>query len=303
MKQSLRLLNIGLLFLALAFLWLMETSLLHHEYVQWGFFALVMVVTGIPHGAVDHLVFFSKKSVGWKRFLGLYLGLIVLYGLLWYLLPEVSLIVFFVMTCFHFGQSEWHFLALSEKSLLKIWVYCTWGLWLLLTFFYFNPGTSILILEGFVDRVFFLKLMKEQGGLLLYVMTASWLVPVVFILVKKQAQSDAVAFNLLLSLMLFVCIVKMPLPISFALYFGGWHALKAIQEEREALFGQQEKGAVGRWIRAAIPFSVLSFFGIGLLVWLALSGVVSIHPAMIFFIAISVLTLPHMLIMRFVYNS
>jgi Brp/Blh family beta-carotene 15,15'-monooxygenase len=291
-----------LLFLAILSLWLAEASLLHNEQLQWGVFALVMVVSGIPHGAVDHLVYFKENKPDWKRFLTLYLGLIAFYGLLWFLLPDLSLAFFFLMTCYHFGQSEWHFIRLPEKHFLKIWIYLSWGAWLLFAFFYFNPEMSITILKGLINEEAFSRIIEQHGTAVMGLLSAAWSLPLGILLLKNYAEPDAIGFNLLLSLILFICIAKTPLPLSFALYFGGWHALKAIQMEREALFGLEMK-SIWLWIKAAIPFSLLSLIGIGLLVWLAFSDLITMHPAMVFFIAISVLTLPHMVIMRGVYFS
>ncbi|WKN32708.1 Brp/Blh family beta-carotene 15,15'-dioxygenase [Porifericola rhodea] len=60
------------------------------------FFVLLMVVTGIPHGAVNHVVYQEveknkQASTNYLRFFMVYLGIILLYALLWYLLPQLCL--------------------------------------------------------------------------------------------------------------------------------------------------------------------------------------------------------------------
>ncbi|MEM9984167.1 MAG: Brp/Blh family beta-carotene 15,15'-dioxygenase, partial [Bacteroidota bacterium] len=52
------------------------------------------------------------------------------------------------------------------------------------------------------------------------------------------------------------------------------------------------------FFRAALPFSLISFAGIGLLLGAAFWMGELISPYLLFFMAISVLTLPHMVFMQ-----
>jgi len=109
---------------------------------QLGVFILLMVLTGIPHGATDHVVHqyvsgegnendnTARKEKGYRqygRFLLVYLGIIAAYSLLWFWLPKLCLAIFLLMSFYHFGQSQLYYLKLAEKSLLKIMLYLSWG--------------------------------------------------------------------------------------------------------------------------------------------------------------------------------
>jgi Brp/Blh family beta-carotene 15,15'-monooxygenase len=80
---------------------------------QWQFvpFILGMVLLGLPHGAMDHLVvsFEERRSFTLPYFaiffIG-YLGLTLAYLAFWRVLPPLALGVFLVMSWLHWGQGE-----------------------------------------------------------------------------------------------------------------------------------------------------------------------------------------------------
>lgn len=90
--------------------------------------------------------------------------------------------------------------------------------------------------------------------------------------------------------------------ISFVIYFGLWHAVKAIYFELRA-FEQEKRVGLKKFIWAAIPFTLLSVLGIGLLMFISSWTSTIVSPLMLFFIVISVLTLPHMTFMAVLYQK
>jgi Brp/Blh family beta-carotene 15,15'-monooxygenase len=81
--------------------------------VQFGVFGLILVMVGIPHGGIDHLIHNPDiRPRGLVHFILGYLLLMLVYGLLWWLLPMAALLAFLVMSAYHFGQS--HFLGQGQ---------------------------------------------------------------------------------------------------------------------------------------------------------------------------------------------
>jgi lycopene beta-cyclase len=76
------------------------------EYFSYLILALGLLIIGIPHGALDHLLL-KKKSESILRFVGQYLFIIGLYLICWKLNSVLSLLVFLLFSSFHFGESEW----------------------------------------------------------------------------------------------------------------------------------------------------------------------------------------------------
>ena len=73
--------------------------------------------------------------------------------------------------------------------------------------------------------------------------------------------------------------------------------------EIQAFDSEQYQFDLKDWIKAAIPFSLMSLFGIGLLLWVAAWEGLPFHPVLLFFIAVSMLTLPHINLVGSLYGK
>ncbi|MEK6476479.1 Brp/Blh family beta-carotene 15,15'-dioxygenase [Catalinimonas sp. 4WD22] len=271
---------------------------------QLSIFVLLMLATGIPHGAVDHIVFqhveerSGKVKISYIRFFLFYLGIIAGYALLWILLPQFCLLVFLLMSFYHFGQSQLYYIRWEEKSIFKILLYVSWGCLIIGEIIFFNYEASAKVLEGIVvlpeminpSEIKFIILVL--GLLTLGILTVARL--------QHRLSSVQLAFEICSIILLTALFHLAPLLIAFAIYFGLWHSLKAIQAEL-IHFGQQ--CSMAWFYRKAWPFSALSFVGIGLLFLIAGQLEAYISYYMLFFIAISVLTMPHMYYMQKLYQN
>ncbi|WBO86435.1 Brp/Blh family beta-carotene 15,15'-dioxygenase [Hymenobacter yonginensis] len=76
--------------------------------------AVGMVALGVAHGACDQLVVPALVPTGnalrtwryWGRFLGGYLGLAAVVGLLWWQWPAATVALFFLLTMWHWGSAD-----------------------------------------------------------------------------------------------------------------------------------------------------------------------------------------------------
>ena len=90
------------------FRFLVEPS---NPYFDYAFTFIFMFLLGIPHGAGDHLLIQKQKkdqglSFSLLRFMGSYLAVMLLYGLMWYYFPKISFVIFILISIFHFGEFE-----------------------------------------------------------------------------------------------------------------------------------------------------------------------------------------------------
>ena len=83
---------------------------------------LMIILIGLPHGALDGAVsicldikndFFSKFY-----FFLLYIGLAIFVTILWINFPQVSLILFLLISIFHFGLGDFNWSDKKEKYIL-----------------------------------------------------------------------------------------------------------------------------------------------------------------------------------------
>ncbi|MCX8489611.1 MAG: hypothetical protein ORN54_00925, partial [Cyclobacteriaceae bacterium] len=89
------------------------------------FCGVLLCTVGIPHGSNDHMYRPDKSNFGMLKFLGIYLGTMFLYLALWWIAPLLALILFFVISFHHFGQSNFEN---DEIDYLPSWL---WGIWVL----------------------------------------------------------------------------------------------------------------------------------------------------------------------------
>jgi len=82
-------------------------------WVQYLPFAASLVLFGLPHGAVDHLVpaRLAGRAADWRSVLGVVLLYLALSGLclaLWFTAPSAAFILFVLVTVFHWGAGDLH---------------------------------------------------------------------------------------------------------------------------------------------------------------------------------------------------
>ncbi len=269
--------------------------------VDYGIFTILIVLTGIPHGATDHILHqATQQETNWWEFLGIYLGTMLVYGLAWYFFPLVSLLIFLGISAYHFGQSQLLYLNISEKSPSKTFTYLLWGTWLLTSLLLLRSDESAAILEGLFPQVSaWIRMGAENVVLIVGVLSGLVLFNLLIHFVNKRIKIDQIIeeFTVILALLLLFNLSS--LWVSFGIYFGVWHACSSIRIEIDGL-KQQRAYSLAAFFREALPFSLVSFAGIALLIVAGVYLKTYVSLPLLFFIAISTLTLPHLLyIQRF----
>ena len=79
--------------------------------VQFGYFILMLLMTGIPHGGLDHIIARTTANVSNKKFnilsfLGRYILAIAAYTCCWLIFPSLSLLFFILISAWHFGETD-----------------------------------------------------------------------------------------------------------------------------------------------------------------------------------------------------
>jgi Brp/Blh family beta-carotene 15,15'-monooxygenase len=186
-------------------------------------FLALAVIVGLPHGAFDHKVarraFEPKYGGGWWRpFLVGYLALVSAMLFAWWAIPTITLILFLLLSVFHFGDQD--AAAGSPSRVMRIVA---------------HGGTPIVMSAAChsqaVERLFTTLVPAHAHGvmllldgplLLLWVSVAAG--SLIVYAMRGQAGDWAAALDLILVSLLFA--VAPPL-IAFSLYFAAVHAPRA----------------------------------------------------------------------------
>lgn len=269
-----------------------------NQTIQLVFFGLGVLFLGIPHGSLDHFIYhherkelMSMKSLA--NFLLFYLGFALLYSLLWVISVELSILVFILISSYHFGEMDLKSLGLkanlSSRALFSIY-----GLLFLVNYLLYQFPQVESILLGFpgfdYSQIEKLKLLYEYQ---MELMIASILlfIPVLLIYLIRNKQMGFPQLEAILQLALLMVIVfNLPILLGFGLYFNIWHAGLSMVEIKKFL-GWQDKSYWFIYRKSWIT-NGLSFLMIAIL-FMVFRGNLERLLA-IFFMAIAILTAPHM---------
>ena len=278
------------------FLFLLDWVFVLTNSTQISFLILVLILFGVPHGALDLYIdqHLHKSDSNQKIFLLKYIGNIVAYALVWYFFPIAALVIFILITAYHFGEIDW--LGKTDNIIHKT-AYSVIGLlWILLLL----SKNVNFALEVFIrmERSAFNEKQWIHLANKIYPITLIGLFAVYAVLFFFKglffSKNKYYYYSIIQQLTLIVFALFMPLWLCFAFYFGFWHSLLSFDKIRITF--NMPNNFIG-WkdllIKAA-PFSIMAWFGFS---YITLSTLNSKDASGIFtllFISLSVLALPHL---------
>jgi Brp/Blh family beta-carotene 15,15'-monooxygenase len=279
-----------------------------------GFDAWVLIVslaiTGIPHGAIDHVIFLQNQKANiqkaniLKSFFTPYLLMIGTTFALWLVVPQLMFWFFLIIAAYHFGQSQLYYIKLPEKSKGKTILYLSWGIFILASLWIYHWEHQSNIIRSVFDWNL------SPSGPIYFVVLSSLILSgllnagIFVYLFSKKILSGNMLVQVLFVLILLSALFYFTSPfLAFAIYFGLWHATRVILTEYHFLKDENGKRLkIINFVKSFLPFSLLSFIGLGLLFWFSQMVKASISPFMVFLVFISALTMPHAFFMETMYQ-
>ena len=233
---------------------------------------LGLLIIGIPHGAIDHLLQKDKKQSLFK-FILKYLIIVVIYFVTWQYFPLLSLIVFVLYSSSYFRAL---FLGLS-----------------ILLFIIFTHSNESLQIASQLSGYDFENTFKEIFiSSRLYIILLSIVFIVWQIIITKKRSLIALIVLLLIG-------TQVPLMFAFSLYFIGQHSYNAWMHIKHSLstsYLSLYKNASPFTLGALFIFVAIYFYGKFNLEYLkSLSSN--------FFIFLACISLPHFVLMHLFYKK
>ena len=258
---------------------------------------------GIPHGATDQLLFLQMSRLtgkvwGLPLFYLAYLGLILVYALLWFVFPWLGFVLFIALSVYHFGQADWN-AALPRSTVSGLYFVC-WGSFVLLTPVMWHYDSSKPIIEAIVRA----ELPAWEPSTYTRAAVAPAVLNLCLLLwgaAVRRLSPGSFRLGLAQLFFLFVLFISTPLLLGFALYFAGWHALRSMQDQILFLKTGRKEYSWKHYVRDAAAFSLLALAGIGAAIWFFRSGGL-IEALGLLFMGIAAITLPHMILMDQLYK-
>jgi len=257
---------------------------------------------GIPHGAIDNVLYIRDKRIKNIQFISVYIVFIVVNIALWFIFPWLAYIAFLLLSAYHFGQSQFsHYF--KNQHISKQLLFLFWGISILSALIYFNiADIQQLMLQ---EEEFAVFRPFHQESLLLTLFLVSSIVTFLLMLVlniRKALTLESFFMEALVFSLILICFYLMPLLIGFTLYFVILHSFKVLREEYGFLLTEKKVSSVGNFIKLVSPFTLISIFGILIIYGLIYFKLFTLPYGYSLLIIISSITLPHVFVMNRFYK-
>ncbi|WP_157972254.1 Brp/Blh family beta-carotene 15,15'-dioxygenase [Pleomorphovibrio marinus] len=256
---------------------------------EWVIFIGVFLLVGIPHGSLDHLIYQERQVPGnLFGFFLRYILVILLYLVLWFLFPVFSLLIFLIISAYHFGQT--HFLQQENNSLSPLLFLSLGGFYLSLILWSDFENTQAILSEIVNITEWF------QAGKLMVV--SFFLATSILLLIDFSMKKISLVVEMLV---LGTLLYSLPLLLSFVVYFGFWHSLPSLKTQFESLTAHMTKGRIKWFVQRVLPLTAISVLGIFLVVFISSDWLSEGERILLFFTLISLISAPHIWVMdRFI---
>lgn len=286
----------GYLLMFALILYLVELVFNFNPSTQISFLISVLILFGVPHGALDLYIdqHLNKATANQKTFLLKYLGNILIYALVWYWFPIAALVIFILITSYHFGEIDW---LGKTNTVLHKFIYTllgfAWILFLLTKNIQFALDVFLTMGRSGIQKEALIQMAHS-----IYPFTLITLLVVYLLLFFFKGhffnKHNHFYYSLAQTMLLILFVLYMPLWISFAFYFGFWHSLLSFDKIRISFnIPNTFNGWVGLLLKSA-PFSIMAWFGFAYITFLTLNSKDSSGIFTLLFISLSVLALPHL---------
>ncbi|MFM8840418.1 MAG: beta-carotene 15,15'-dioxygenase, Brp/Blh family, partial [bacterium] len=271
-------LGISLMFLFFEYV---ELSLLN-----WIVLAIGMIVIGIPHGAMDHVLKIPERSIkSHALFILGYVSKGIIMLVIWIMSPLIGLIIFLLYSMWHFGQAEY-----EQENVHNPWLIFLRG-FSILSFILAThmPETNVIINALSIPSI------PDTAGLLTSSLLSESSIVLLFMTVFLQPRKSTILSTASLLIGIFL-----PLLQAFGVYFVFHHSILGWNHMKKGL----QKTHMQLW-KLSAPFSITA---IGTLILFFINSNNDEHYtftgfAPLFFMFLSCLSFPHVIEMHSFYGS
>jgi len=278
------------------FLFIIDSVFVLNNSTQISFLIVVLILFGVPHGALDLYIdqHLHKSDSNQKLFLLKYIANIIVYALVWYFFPVAALVIFILITAYHFGEMDW--LGKTDNAVQKMAYSMIGLLWILLLL----SKNIIFALQIFIrmERSAFNESQWTRLAHTIFPITLIGLAIVYVILFFFKnyffSKNKYYYYSLLQQIILILFAFYMPLWLCFAFYFGFWHSLLSFDKIRITFDMPNNLNGWKNLLVKAAPFSIMAWFGFIYITFLTLNSKDASGIFTLLFISLSVLALPHL---------
>ena len=257
--------------------------------------AIGILTFGILHGAND-LKILAKKNLSSRSFIGLplwlvYIGIVCLGLFIFYFIPAIALLMFVLVSCYHFGEQHWAKHLKLKK--LKYLFFTSYGVIIFSLLFIFN-------VESVNKVIFQIASIQVPYHLFVFFLIVSICVFLIFFIVDKSLIKN---LFLEIALLFFLGIIfnTSTLLFGFGFYFVVWHSLPSLFSQIKFLYQDEIYNPYTKYLKESFFYWILAIAG--LFGFYVLRIVPQEQYLSIFFSFLAAITFPHVIVMGLMFNS
>jgi Brp/Blh family beta-carotene 15,15'-monooxygenase len=278
-------------------LW-MDSFLSTKIQIMLGFF--LIFTFGILHGANDLLLIknikATKESNSWFKILGYYVVVVLIGALLFYTIPQLALLLFILISAYHFGEQQWQDLLDAFPKWFQMIFQFLYGFIILQLLFVFHSSE----VQSIILKIANIKIPSLYFDLLLQISSAAFIGLSAYLYWK----SEKIRIKLLLEffyLVLFAILFKSSSLIwGFAIYFVLWHSIPSIIDQIKFLNGSFSIKYFITYCKTAGIYWLLSIVGITLIYYMCKEE--QLFNAL-FFSFLAAITFPHAIVITNMFGT
>lgn len=272
------------------------------EFFLWRTCLLLVVLVGVPHGALDGYLLAIEAKKSWKKFslsIAQYIFLVVCSLFIWRVFPHLFWAAFFAAAAYHFGMSDEHpevLRAISTQALYRtLWILSR-GFLLVFAPIACHPQKIAGYISQAATPQFATQVTHVAPFFCIYA-------AVIFLWTTFQSWRRAslqtyrwILVKHLVALAVFLLLFAVADPlVSFTLYFCCHHSLNHTFRVLGKVQWTKKKGTIGVWAFTLTVLAILFFQWVRKYVvdvqlpigWVSAS-----------FVTIAALTFPHLIVVR-----
>lgn len=275
--------------------------------LQFIFFIAGIVLLGIPHGAADMLVATEnapdKTSFSAKRFHLNYVARLAAFGLLFWLFPVATNLLFIGIAAFHFGETD--LVKFNSTKMSGKFFVTTYGILILfaiiLPHFETLKPLCALFASGKQNEMFITFIDMNRYHILILSAFIFLIIAIWYMFTNAVKFKEHALFFVEYATLLFI-LYHLPMILGFTFYFVLWHSVFSLKN----IFNYLSKdGLISKLaiVKQIGFYSIISFVGF---IIFGTSGFLFLGNNMLVayvFLFLAVLTAPHMEVMHNMYKN
>ena len=252
----------------------------------WVLAAINVLIIGIIHGANDLCIISKYSKTTKKRQFGYlfvsYVFFVAAMVLALYNVPQLALLLFVLVSSFHFGEQQWHKNSIIKSTKLHLF-YIVYGMFLFSLLFFTHQGQTLSIVQEISG-------LQVASQILLYMLIGSAVATVFFVALNINQLKSQLFFQFLALIALVLLFTQTSLLWSFSVYFVLWHSIPSLKEQADVLYPNDAK-PIYKYFKLALPYWILSLVGFGVALMIFRENSASLLS--LFFGFLAAITIPH----------